>query len=178
MGPACVLADGAGPVALAGKELFDGIDGLEVLRLPLGGGELVGAVVGGALIDAPRLVQLVALAGRHSPQPVNPDFVVVLHADKRTKNYAERYAELMLSAMLRNMTTTAEATVFVTDLSIPEYAGPGIGMSAGCGVCFQQFDLMYEPVQYPTLPNDMGEPEELICDACQDAMEADREARD
>jgi len=60
-------------------------------------------------------------------------------------------------------------------LRIPPYPGPGIGESAGCGICFKQFDLMYRASQYPTLPNDMGEPEELICDDCQDAMEADRD---
>lgn len=64
----------------------------------------------------------------------------------------------------------------ITDLSIPEYAGPGIGMSGTCGLCHKRFDLMAEPDQYPTLPNDMGEPEELICDACQDLMDADQGA--
>jgi hypothetical protein len=61
----------------------------------------------------------------------------------------------------------------ITDLSILEHAGPGVGITDTCGLCCLSFDLMYEPDQYPTLPNDMGDPEELICDACQDLMEAD-----
>jgi hypothetical protein len=92
MGPAYVLADGAGPVALAGKELFDGIDRREVSRLPLGGDELEGAVVGGALVYAPRFSQLVALPGGHAPQPVDADFFCLIHVDKHTKSDAEWYA--------------------------------------------------------------------------------------
>lgn len=61
------------------------------------------------------------------------------------------------------------------DLSMPPYPGPGIGITGTCGLCGQRFDLMAEPDQYPTLPNDMGEPEELICDACQDLMDAETE---
>jgi len=66
-------------------------------------------------------------------------------------------------------------TSITTDLSVPDYAGPGIGMSAGCGVCFEQFDLMYEPNQYPTVHVDGTDTWELICDTCQDAMDADRD---
>lgn len=61
-------------------------------------------------------------------------------------------------------------------LRVPDYAGPGIGITAECGLCHQVFGLMYPPGQYPTLPNDMGDPEELICDACQDTAEDDRAA--
>ena len=115
-GPACVLADRAGPVAgfggrgaLAGQELLDGFDGREVLRLPLVRDECVGAVVGSARIDAPYLVQLVALTGRHAPQPVNPDLAsFLLHAEQHTKVDAETdamsCARLMPNAMLMNMT--------------------------------------------------------------------------
>jgi hypothetical protein len=58
---------------------------------------------------------------------------------------------------------------------VPEYAGPGIGISDACGLCGEVFDLMYPPDQYPRLANDLDMPEELICDACQDQMEADRD---
>ena len=67
-------------------------------------------------------------------------------------------------------------TIAITDLTIPEYPGPGIGITDTCGLCRETFDLMAEPSQYPTLTNDMGDPEELICDACQDVMEADEAA--
>jgi len=59
----------------------------------------------------------------------------------------------------------------ITDLTTPEYPGPGIGITDACGLCGETFDLMYPADQYPTLTNDMGDPEELICDACQDLME-------
>ncbi len=62
-----------------------------------------------------------------------------------------------------------------TSTQTPDYAGPGVGITDTCGLCGQRFDLMYPPDQYPTLPNDMGEPEELICDSCQDAIEAGRD---
>ena len=113
-GPAYFFAGGAGPVAylgfrggLASQERLDGFDRGELPWLPLLGDELVGAVVGGARVYAPFLVQPVALPDRHPPQPVNPDFAVsLLHADKRTKSDAERYARLMPGAMLRVMTNT------------------------------------------------------------------------
>lgn len=115
------LAGSAPSGLLAGKELLDGIDGLEVLRLPLGGDELVGAVVGGALVYAPCLVQLVALADCHAPQPVDPDFYVFLvHAEQHTKPDAEidaeRLANLMPSAMLRHMTNEIPAQITRAEL--------------------------------------------------------------
>ena len=61
----------------------------------------------------------------------------------------------------------------VTDLSTPDYPGPGVGITDTCGLCHLTFDLTAEPDQYPTLVNDLGDPEELICDSCQDLMEAD-----
>ena len=62
------------------------------------------------------------------------------------------------------------------DLTPEPYAGPGIGITDTCGVCHRTFDLMYPPEQYPTLVNDVDEPEALICDACADAMDADDSA--
>jgi hypothetical protein len=58
----------------------------------------------------------------------------------------------------------------MTTLTIPEYPGPGVGISDQCGICRETFDLMAEPDQYPSVAVE-GEMPELICDACQDAME-------
>jgi hypothetical protein len=76
---------------------------------------------------------------------------------------------------MTTMTPAPAAPLILTDLSTPDFPGPGIGITDTCGLCRERFDLMYEPDQYPTLPNDLGDPEELICDACQDAMDADRD---
>lgn len=71
------------------------------------------------------------------------------------------------------VTQLGEQLIAITDLSIPEYAGPGIGMSDTCGLCRQQFDLMYEPDQYPTVHNEGTDTWDLICDSCQAVMDED-----
>ena len=60
----------------------------------------------------------------------------------------------------------------ITDLSAPEYAGPGIGITDTCGMCRKPFDLMYPPEQYSSVTVE-GEMPELICDDCQDEIDAD-----
>lgn len=60
----------------------------------------------------------------------------------------------------------------ITDLTAPEYPGPGVGITDACGICHETFELMYPPDQYPAVVVE-GEMPELICDACQDVMESE-----
>ena len=123
---------------LAGQELLDCIDVGEVFRLALLGNELIGAVVGGARIYAPCLVQPVALPGRHAPQPVSPDSLVLLHVGKHTKTYAERYAGLISSAMLRNMTNDRdelEHTYNWTCFLVSSHSVPRDDAAPECQAC-------------------------------------------
>ena len=64
----------------------------------------------------------------------------------------------------------------IAGLAIPEYTGPGVGIADQCGICRETFDLMYEPDQYPTVVVE-GEMPELVCDACQDLVDADESDR-
>lgn len=50
-------------------------------------------------------------------------------------------------------------------------AAADIGITDTCGPCRKPFDLLYPPAQYPAVTVE-GEMPELICDTCQDEMDA------